>query len=333
MTADQRPVITRDIVRQREWYNDVTLDAVVYLHANDPSFFRLYKDYPSGDAIHYSVNDAKVQEFYGLTSYHSFNQINHVRFLGEMGLIDPSNEWQTRWLAGYLTTERVLHSLVSLKYILTKDANFPGQDSWYDPVASFGPLHVFRNRYYLPLGYSYDSYVPMEAFHGLDKRQKAEAIQKAVVVDEVAPVKDRLARYSPPASPHTYTGDQYAADIAARRADTLAIGVFRQNHIRGTIRSSKDEVLFFSIPFDKGWAAKVDGVMQKPLRVNVGFLGLQLGKGDHTIELDYTPPFRSLGMWLSIAAIMIYCILIGLHKRRGKQHREMVKNSAERSAV
>ena len=73
-------------------YNDYTTDAISYLNANDKSFFRVNKDYVSGLAIHGSINDAKAQGFYGTSSYHSFNQKNYIKFLGDLNVIDAKDE-------------------------------------------------------------------------------------------------------------------------------------------------------------------------------------------------------------------------------------------------
>ena len=169
LTIDTRPVITREILKQRAFYNDCTTDAVSYLHSVDKNFFRVYKDYPSGNAMHFSINDAKVQNFYGLASYYSFNQKYYVEFLKELDLVDPSNEMLTRWLAAYIITEPMLHSFVSLKYIFTKESSSRWRNFWYDSLSTFGDVHVLRNKYCLPLGFTYDSYISYKDFHPLTK--------------------------------------------------------------------------------------------------------------------------------------------------------------------
>lgn len=49
-------------------------------------------------------------------------------------------------------------------------------------------------------------------------------------------------------------------------------------------------MLLFSIPFDKGWTAKVDGAAVPLERVDIGFMGLVLEKGEHRVELEYRVP-------------------------------------------
>jgi len=74
ITVNKRDVVTQSILKEKVGYNDYTVEAVNYLKQTDKSFYRLNKDYSSGLAIHSSINDAKVQGYYGTPSYFSFNQ-------------------------------------------------------------------------------------------------------------------------------------------------------------------------------------------------------------------------------------------------------------------
>ncbi len=326
LTIDTRPVITRDLVQQREFYNDYTTDAVRYLHSIDNSFFRCYKDYSSGNAMHFSINDAKMQDFYGLSSYYSFNQKYYTGFLSELGLIDPTNESQTRWLGAYVVNERMLHSLVSLKYIFTRDSRVPWTSFSYDSLGSFGDVHVFRNKNCLPLGFTYDSCIPFRDFHPLSRHLKTIVLQQAFVADSSdGTALNRFPRCHAPDSATPYPWDNYVADLAKRKQDTLSIGLFRQNHIRGTITVSGSKLLFFSIPYDKGWSAKVDGASVKPLLVNIGFIGIPLGPGTHTVELNYMPPHFYLGLLMTIAGILFYLLIMVLKSMIAKNNGSMEK--------
>ncbi len=308
LTVDTRPVITDEVVKQRTWYNDGTIDAMRYLHSMDKTFFRVYKDYASGMAMQYSINDAKVQDFFGLTSYHSFNQKYFIRFLTEMGLINATDEWQTRWVRPVLTDDRRLHSFVSLKYELTKNPDMPWKNLMYDSIARIGDICILKNRCYLPLGYTYDAYIPYKKFHPLHREQKIELLQKAFVIDSGIAVKEHFPVFPDIDTAVPYPVDKYAADIAERKQDTLSIGLWGQNDIKGTITVAGGKLLFFSIPYDKGWRATIDGKPASLLLVNIGFMGLPLEKGSHTVELTFTPQYFYQGLLVTIAGIVLYVL-------------------------
>jgi uncharacterized protein (DUF1015 family) len=51
-------------------------------------------DYNNNLILHASTNDAKVQDYWGTRSYHSFNHLNYVRFLSALDIINEKDENQ-----------------------------------------------------------------------------------------------------------------------------------------------------------------------------------------------------------------------------------------------
>ena len=73
-------------------------------------------------------------------------------------------------------------------------------------------------------------------------------------------------------------------------------------------------MVFFSIPYDFGWKATVNGVSKPVERVNYGFAGILLEPGSHKIELKYEPPLSKWG-WLGVlAAAMGVAVLYRFRK-------------------
>lgn len=98
----------------------------------------------------------------------------------------------------------------------------------------------------------------------------------------------------------------YENEINARRECVLENVIENNNSIVGDIAVDENKLLFLSIPFDRGWSAKVDGVETKLLKANYGYMALQLPKGEHQIELYYVIPGMRLGIALSIVGWGFY---------------------------
>lgn len=82
------------------------------------------------------------------------------------------------------------------------------------------------------------------------------------------------------------------------------------NRIYGTIElTSKDQFMATTIPYDKGWHAKVDGQAVKTFKIQDTFLGLDLTPGTHTIELTYVPPYFYLGCLISLGSFLVLGLL------------------------
>jgi uncharacterized membrane protein YfhO len=309
ITVD-RPVIEGSEVKQKIGYNDYSVDAINYLKERDKSFYRVNKDYGSGPTPYESINDAQVQNYYGTPSYTSFNQINYVKFLQEMNIIDPKKETQTRWSWG-LMLHPLLHPFGSIKYSLVKLPNSFLLSVPHDSLTTIGDIKIIRPRYSLPLGFTYDRFITKKDFRKISADKKQIVLYKAFVLDDSLYTNvSGFSNFQLPDTAAGFSWPGYEADINTLKKDSLRISMFSQNLVKGKINVDKKKLLFFSIPFDKGWAAKIDGKKINPMMVNIGFIGLPIDKGEHEIELSFTPRYFRLGAIISLGAIIFFVLLI-----------------------
>ena len=85
----------------------------------------------------------------------------------------------------------------------------------------------------------------------------------------------------------------------------MNIQEFSNNKILGIYDAKTSGIMFFSIPFDKGWSVKVDGIRKEMINVNAGLSGVFIKEGNHTVELRYVTPGLYLGFALSLFGIVI----------------------------
>jgi len=80
------------------------------------------------------------------------------------------------------------------------------------------------------------------------------------------------------------------------------------NHdtVRGTIDVAKDSPMLFSIPYDNGWKATVDGKAVKIHKVADNLMAVNLKAGHHRVELNYQVPGLKLGWIISIASLILF---------------------------
>lgn len=111
--------------------------------------------------------------------------------------------------------------------------------------------------------------------------------------------------------------DNYPTQIEALREEPLENIEFSTNRITGTVDLSKNKILCMSIPFSKGWSAKVDGEPVEILRGNIMFMAIPLEAGYHEIEFNYFTPGLKLGIVCSlISGTIVVVMLIRNRKRR-----------------
>lgn len=93
---------------------------------------------------------------------------------------------------------------------------------------------------------------------------------------------------------------------------------FSDSNIIGNISVDKKGTLMFSIPYDKGWKAYIDGKPADLKVAQLAFLGLELEPGNYKIELKFFPPGLKAGIILFIFGIIIYAIYIYIIRKEVK---------------
>ena len=184
--------------------------------------------------------------------------------------------------------------------------------STYTPIGQAGDVGILKNNFFLPLGFTYERYIAFKDFTKLERLQKHITLFNAFVIDEVnQQILMHFSRYNTDETPTgSYDIEKYKNDVGARKRNYLKISEHSQNHIKGTITLEKIEMLFFSIPYDQGWTAVVDGKKETPLLVNIGFMGIIVEAGTHTVELRYRVPYFKTGLIVSVLSVFIYVLFV-----------------------
>lgn len=99
--------------------------------------------------------------------------------------------------------------------------------------------------------------------------------------------------------------------IKELREHVLENIVVRDDYVSGTIDLPEKRILQFSIPYSKGWNARVDGRKQKLLRSDVMYMALPLSKGKHSIQLYYHTPYLREGVIVAFSTFSL-CVVYGL---------------------
>lgn len=115
---------------------------------------------------------------------------------------------------------------------------------------------------------------------------------------------------------------QFTSMIKNIKNGALNIDQFSDNYISGNISVTNNKMIYFSIPYDKGWTAVVDNKTVQLHNINIAFMGLPISAGEHKIELKYNTPGFFMGSHITIITIMLLCLyfIVGwfIKKRRNK---------------
>jgi uncharacterized membrane protein YfhO len=320
ITPNNRSTITAEEFNSKTGYKDMTLEALNFIKERESGFYRVHKSYSSGPAIHKSLNDALIQDFFSSPSYLSFNQGNYIKFLAAMDIVDPSDEVQTRWAIG-ATKRWALQSVIGSKYQLIRSR--PNTrvnlvlEKTYDKLKTFGDITVYENKAFIPFASTFEKVAFRSAFDPLPPVAKDMALLYAAIVeDEDMALVGQMTQASTaelnlPISIENYL--DLSRQLATR--NPVDISHFSANNIEGSISVDKTVIVFFPMPFDSNWSARVNGEQKKMIQIQAGLSGLILPPGDHQISLSYTPPYLLYGLIGTALGVILFIWLAFRHRR------------------
>jgi uncharacterized membrane protein YfhO len=320
ITVNDRDPITADELTEKKGYNDYTVDALKFIQNSDKSFYRVDKSYASSPAIHFSLNDAQAQGYYGTCGYNPFNQLYYIRYLQLVGVSDRKSELDSRWARG-LMGRPMLESANRVKYMLDKNNAVPLWRLIGDSIAQFGDVKVFRNRLLLPFGFTYKQYIKESAYDALSVTQKDFVSLAACVVpdEDVSKIKGMTEyRLQDTVAPSMFTLDLYAQRIADLGRDSMTATTITDTKISGKVNLPEDKMLYLSVPYDGGWTLKVDGKEQPKQIVFAGMTGVMLSRGQHSIEMEYGLRYFNKGLLMSVLGIVLCAVLWFLTRKKGE---------------
>ncbi len=332
ITVNDREALTSKEFESRTGYNDYTVEALDYIESVDSDFYRIEKYYSSTPANFANSSDGKVFGYYGTPSYSSFNQKFYIRFLRDTEIIRPDQETDTRWAPG-VGGRPVLMAVCGVKYSLSKDENPEIVTTGYaDEIALFNDVKVLKNRLFLPMGFTYDMFITRSEFLALRKFQKDAALLEAFVIeDEDKHHFEGFSSRDPATITQNFRRSSYQRLLQDSPRSLMKISEHSHNTIRGSIETEKRRLLFFSIPYDSNWSARIDGEPATVHLVNCGFSGVIVEPGHHDIALEYRQPLLKERLAVSAITVIACCCIAFVQRRRDIQSSQ--SNATDDSAA
>ncbi len=240
-----------------------------------------------------------------------------------------------------------LRGLLSVEYAVMprgKMEAFAGEDG----VSGFVYDHeddtfaYYRNEDYVPMGFAYDKYILLEeepeelpenapegeADGQLTEAEKsvtlmglAESSRSNMLMRAIALTPEQIERYgawmTPVAREDTggLTYEAYTRDAAARRAAACDSFAADGAGFTAHITLPGENLVFFSVPYDDGFTATVNGAPAPVERVNGGLIAIPCGAGENEIAVSYETPGLRLSTAVSLLALLVWLAYLGWNAR------------------
>ena len=96
----------------------------------------------------------------------------------------------------------------------------------------------------------------------------------------------------------------------------MEISDFKDDSFNAKILLDKNQVLFTSIPYDKGWHVYENGKELKTEMLAWTFLGLDLGEGEHELSFKFVPEGLYSGIIVTVISWIVFIILLYVYRKK-----------------
>ena len=298
-----------------QWYTDSDLVE------QDTNALLLKDDLPEGDyridtyKIHDNIGmwlDKSCLQYFGSTAAPSI-----LSFYPALGVKrDVRSEPE---IANY-----ALRGLLSVEYLITtpeKRESFEDEaDAGWTYLADVDGYALYHNDNYVPMGFTYDYYVTKQTYEASVKTLRSNLLMRALVLED-----EDVAQYGQyltellDAMLDDLHYDSYTQDCADRRAHSCSVFQMNNAGFHAEITLDKANLVFFSVPYDDGFTAYVNGEKADILQVDEGLMAVLCPAGASSIDFVYQAAGLSASRVVTAVAIPVWVVYVACFVRRKRR--------------
>lgn len=214
-----------------------------------------------------------------------------------------------------------LRGLTSVKYRFEKehkeDINQPG----FEYHSTQNGYKIYENNYFIPMGFFYDKLIDKTLVEGVAKDRVDRLLLKGIYLDDedYQLYSDSYETLSSELTEYSKLDDDSYFDDATKLKETSASSFIYDNKGFSAIMNTlNDGFAFFSIPYEKGFSATVNGIEKEILKSNGGFMAVEVGTGNQQIRFSYNTPGLKTGFLITFSSIIILGLYMALMEKNRK---------------
>ena len=221
-------------------------------------------------------------------------------------------------------TNYALRGLLSVEYLITtpeKRESFEDEaDEGWTYLADVDGYALYHNDNYVPMGFTYDYYVTEATYQTSIKTLRSNLLMRALVLtDEDVAQYGKYLTELPDAMLDDLHYDSYTQDCADRRAHSCSVFQMNNAGFHAEITLDKTNLVFFSVPYDDGFTAYVNGEKTDILRVDEGLMAVLCPAGASSIDFVYQAAGLSASRMVTAVAIPVWVVYVAYFVRRKRR--------------
>lgn len=180
--------------------------------------------------------------------------------------------------------------------------------------------NIYQNQHFIPMGFTFDSFMTEDDYAGVESdRQRDRLLVENLILDD-----ETAARYgallsqkgTEEASNEAFSDERLFRTADERAATACTSFSFSQTGFEAvTSDLPKENLVFFSVPYDKGFNAYIDGEKTEVIRADFGLMAVDVPAGTHQITFTYLPYGLKPAIAVSLAAAALILLLVFLDLR------------------
>ena len=221
-------------------------------------------------------------------------------------------------------TNYALRGLLSVEYLITtpeKRESFEDEaDEGWTYLADVDGYTLYHNDNYVPMGFTYDYYVTEATYQTSIKTLRSNLLMRALVLtdEDVAQYGKYLTELSEDMLNDLHY-DSYTQDCADRRAHSCSVFQMNNAGFHAEITLDKPNLVFFSVPYDDGFTAYVNGEKTDILQVDEGLMAVLCPAGASSIDFVYQAAGLSTSRVVTAVAIPVWVVYVACFVRRKRR--------------
>ena len=217
-----------------------------------------------------------------------------------------------------------LRGLLSVEYLITtpeKRESFEDEaDAGWTYLGDVDGYTLYHNDNYVPMGFTYDYYVTKATYEASVKTLRSNLLLRALVLeDEDVKAYGQYLTELPDEMLDELHYDSYTQDCADRRAHSSSVFQMNNAGFHAEITLEKQNLVFFSVPYDDGFTAYVNGEKADILRVDEGLMAVLCPAGASSIDFVYQAAGLSASRVVTAVAIPVWVVYAACFVRRKRR--------------
>jgi len=249
-------------------------------------------------------HDGNGERLHALQTFHSIVPVSIMDFYPTFGVARDVGSRPDESFYGVRGLTSVLYTMVP-RNKSDEVTLAPG----FEVIGTQNNMSVYKNKNFVPMGYTYEHYQDVTLLETALEGDRDVQLLKYVLLSErqidLYGMYLSDANKLPPFESSDTSDMAYVNATSKRKESAGYFFSITDSGFVGKIKLDKPNLVVYSVPFEKGWSATVNGIPTSIEKVNNAFMAVLAPEGDNEIVFTYRTPGLNIGLMLSGGAAVV----------------------------